>query len=283
MSMMEGYPAIAQIMSNHDELAIFRRFKELNMLNLLYSQAEIIHLEAELKSLREVDKSHPERDFHHRDWWSLAYSQEDGNKEQWQKVLEIRKKLEAYNSRLAQQVFLSRLEAPNPYDLAFLRDWFERPNMGNFPLRGPDQEAWNKESETDLLAIRRRSHEDPFSSWFIDTVIPKFHRVFGSRIKKPIPEAPLSEIAHYPEKALLTAVNILGTLIASLLPISSIIILYFITNTVVQLGVAVAFTATFSICLILLTQAKRIEIFAATSAFAAVQVVFVAGNVVVLG
>jgi hypothetical protein len=97
MSMMEGYPAIAQIMSNHDELAIFRRFKELNMLNLLYSQAEIIHLEAGLKSLREVDKSHPERDFYHRDWWSLAYSQEDGNKEQWQKVLEIRKKLEAYS------------------------------------------------------------------------------------------------------------------------------------------------------------------------------------------
>jgi hypothetical protein len=87
------------------------------------------------------------------------------------------------DNRLAQQVFLSRLEAPNPYDLAFLRDWFERPNMGNFPLRGPDQEAWNKETETDLLAIRRRSHEDPFSSWFIDTVIPKFHRVFGSRIK----------------------------------------------------------------------------------------------------
>jgi hypothetical protein len=97
MSMMEGYPAIAQIMSNHDELAIFRRFQDLNTLNLLYSQAEIIHLEAELKSLREVDKSHPERDFHHRDWWSLAYSQEDGNKEQWQKVLEIRKKLEAYS------------------------------------------------------------------------------------------------------------------------------------------------------------------------------------------
>jgi hypothetical protein len=55
--------------------------------------------------------------------------------------------------------------------------------MGNFPLRGPDQNAWNKETETDLLAIRRRSHPDPLSSWFIDKVIPNFHRVFGYRVK----------------------------------------------------------------------------------------------------
>jgi hypothetical protein len=55
--------------------------------------------------------------------------------------------------------------------------------MGNFPLRGPDQEAGKKETEKDLLAICRRSHGDPFSSWFIDTVVPKFHQVFGSRIK----------------------------------------------------------------------------------------------------
>jgi hypothetical protein len=84
--------------------------------------------------------------------------------------------------------------------------------------------------------------------------------------KKPIPEAPLSEIAHYQEKTLMSVANILGTLIASLLPIASIVILYFVNNTVVRLGVTVAFTAMFSICLILLTQAKRIEIFAATSA-----------------
>jgi type I site-specific restriction-modification system R (restriction) subunit len=102
---MEGYPAIAQIMSNHDELAIFRRFKQLNILNLLYSQAEIIHLEVELESLQVVDKSHPERAFYHRDWWSLANSEEDENKEQWQKVLEIRQKLEAYSGFSRSQTF----------------------------------------------------------------------------------------------------------------------------------------------------------------------------------
>jgi hypothetical protein len=94
---MEGYPAIAQIMCNHDELAIFRRFRELNALDLLYAQAELTHLEDDLVELRAVDKAHPEKALYHRDWWSLAHSTEDENKEQWQKVLEIRKKLEAYS------------------------------------------------------------------------------------------------------------------------------------------------------------------------------------------
>lgn len=94
---MEGYTAIAQIMSSHDELAIFRRFRELNTLNLLYTQAELVHLEIDLADLQNIDKSHPERTLYHRDWWSLVHSEEDQSKEQWQKVVEIRQKLDAYS------------------------------------------------------------------------------------------------------------------------------------------------------------------------------------------
>lgn len=95
---MEGYPAIAQIMSSHSELAIFRRFKELNSLDVLYAQAELVHLEEDLNELRASDKARAERALYQRDWWSLANSAEDEHKEQWQKVLEIRKKLDAYST-----------------------------------------------------------------------------------------------------------------------------------------------------------------------------------------
>ncbi len=94
---MAGYPAIAQIMSNHGELAIFRGFRELNVKMLLYLQGELTHLEAELAKLQAVDMSHPERATYHRDWWSLAHSEEGDEKEQWQKVLEIQPKLKAYS------------------------------------------------------------------------------------------------------------------------------------------------------------------------------------------
>lgn len=105
---MEGYPAVAQIMSNHDELAIFRRFKELNILNLLYSQAEIIDLEADLAILRAVDGAQPERAAYNRHWWSLAKSEKDADKEQWRKIEEIRQKLEAYSGLLLSQILLGK-------------------------------------------------------------------------------------------------------------------------------------------------------------------------------
>ncbi|TAQ89112.1 hypothetical protein B7494_g2578 [Chlorociboria aeruginascens] len=69
--------------------------------------------------------------------------------------------------------------------------------------------------------------------------------------------------------------NILGTLISSLIPIAAIVVLYFVSNMVKRLAIVCTFTAIFSIALSLVTMAKRVEIFAATAAFASVQVVFI--------
>jgi hypothetical protein len=45
------------------------------------------------------------------------------------------------------------------------------------------------------------------------------------------------------------------------------VILYFINSMLVRLGVIVAFTILFAAALTLVTQAKRVEVFAATSAY----------------
>jgi hypothetical protein len=104
--------------------------------------------------------------------------------------------------------------------------------------------------------------------------------------KKPIPSDPASEIVHYPEAPLHTFLTVLVTVLASLIPITSIgqrisqrscptasaltcrakVILYFVSNTLNRLAIAVAFTGLFAFCLAVTTQARRVEIFAATSA-----------------
>ena len=61
-------------------------------------------------------------------------------------------------------------------------------------------------------------------------------------------------------------VNVLGTTLASLLPLSSIFVLYLVKNLLIRLGVITAFTMAFSLTLSILTQSRRIEIFAATTA-----------------
>lgn len=60
--------------------------------------------------------------------------------------------------------------------------------------------------------------------------------------------------------------NIVGTLISSLIPIGSIVVLYFITDMPVRLVIVCLFTAIFSIALSLVTSGTRVEIFAATAA-----------------
>jgi hypothetical protein len=139
--------------------------------------------------------------------------------------------------------------------------------MGNFPLRGPDQGAWSWENTYDLLAVSRRESSDPFSRWLTDTFLPFFHNILGKRFRKPLSEDPESEICQYSETSLSNAVNVLGTVLASVLPITSIVALYFVTNTLVRLEMSVAFTALFSCCLAVMSGAKRVEIFAASSAY----------------
>ena len=60
--------------------------------------------------------------------------------------------------------------------------------------------------------------------------------------------------------------NIVGTLISSMIPIGSIVVLYFVSDMPIRLAILSLFTAIFSIALSLVTSATRVEIFAATAA-----------------
>ena len=66
---------------------------------------------------------------------------------------------------------------------------------------------------------------------------------------------------------LASAVDILTTVVASLLPLLSILILFLVTYDTIKLGVIVASSAVFSLALALMTQARRVEVFAATAAY----------------
>jgi len=92
---MEGYAKVANLMASQSEYAILRRFRVLNMQNLLYLQAEITHLETDLIQLANRDARHGDRRFFAMDWWSLHQGEDT---EQWAKVLEIRNKLNEYSS-----------------------------------------------------------------------------------------------------------------------------------------------------------------------------------------
>ena len=110
---MEGYPALAEVMSLNDGLDIFRRFSTLNALNLLYMQAELVDLEYDLKDIAAEDCSadaatpkNEGRDSYHVSARALRESGRRGDDLQWAKVLEARNLLKEYSR--SRGSFLSR-------------------------------------------------------------------------------------------------------------------------------------------------------------------------------
>jgi hypothetical protein len=95
-----GYPKIARLMGENPDLAIFRSFRELNARNLLYYQAELVHLEDQLHHIEWDDSrsTDPMASRTSRDWFWMRASAETGEGGgQLETVLRIRSILKEYS------------------------------------------------------------------------------------------------------------------------------------------------------------------------------------------
>ncbi|KAK8030578.1 hypothetical protein PG990_000312 [Apiospora arundinis] len=77
------------------------------------------------------------------------------------------------------------------------------------------------------------------------------------------------------ERSVDKATTVLSSILSAVVLFGSIVSLYFVQNPYALLGMVGAWTILFAVCVGVLTNAKRDQVFAATAAFAAVLVVFV--------
>jgi hypothetical protein len=89
---------------------------------------------------------------------------------------------------------------------------------------------------------------------------------------------PTYSTAHFKEKHVSWIVGAISTIIAATLLIGSIVVLNFVKNRDQRLIWIAGFTLLFALSVVLLSSAKRVEVFAATAAYMAVLVVFVSNN-----
>ncbi|MCJ1363202.1 hypothetical protein MMC16_002309 [Acarospora aff. strigata] len=268
-----GYTNLASLMGKNPEVAIFRRFSALNAKNLLYLQAELVNLEARLQRYA-ADSANSRNGVYEIDWFALSRSEKDGDRRQWDTFLEIRAKLKEYNDALCQQVMTSGFGKPNRRDLDFLRTWQQKAKAEKLFLIGQDHDVW--ESSDDLIALQPRKESDFFSQWLTGAFVYWLYRkvVFKDPEKgaSPVNINPSSasqledEYIRVSDSKLLRTADLITTVISSVLPIASVIILYFVHSKLARLGVVAGFTALFSLTLGTMTASRRVEIFAATAA-----------------
>ena len=155
--------------------------------------------------------------------------------------------------------------------------------MGNVYLLGQDSDIWANPEESDLIALQARYNESPLARWMGDTMVHWYHRIIGKRLRvfytllamlltwlnvgqKPKPSDWTANTVSYSDVSLTRLAAVLGVFLSSLLPIVSIVVLYFIGSDTIRLAVIASFTTCFSVSMCLVTNARVVDIFTATAA-----------------
>ena len=166
------------------------------------------------------------------------------------------------------QSFVTSMPEPSKYDLDYIQRYMETRDMGPLKMTGPDADIWGSVAEPksyspDLVALHARHDEDPFSKWITGTGMDIFFWCHGHRWRKP---SPVHGMVVYSDGKLLRITYWITSILASLLPVSSIIILYCVQSMLARLAIIAGFNFVVSLCLLGFTNAKRSEVFAVTAA-----------------
>lgn len=152
---------------------------------------------------------------------------------------------------------------------------------GPSALFGSDPGVWGSTDRphshaNDLISLLGRHEESSFSKWVAERASQTFFRV-GWPLAKCSWKEP--HLQGFEDADLLRWSQRTTNIIASMLPICSIIVLNFVPSTAAKLTVVAVFNVLLSLCLSFFTKARSVDLFAVTSAFSAVQVVFVQSGI----
>jgi hypothetical protein len=284
-SVVVGYPKLATKIELQPELSIYRRFGALNAQNLLYYQAELVDLEESLKKQQTADNStaNSRKSKYAKSWYKLQDSDIDGDTEQLDLVLKVRKTLKEYSKyyasstmvtydmqdqALIQQHVIHTYAKPTKWELHTMQNYLQNRDMEPPALLGDDGKVWGsyddrKSHKPDLITLCPRRNEDPFSMWAADNTILNLFRCGCARFMKP---SRVHGVVGYEDSTIYRITYWITSILASLIPIASIVVLYCVHSMPARLGVIAVFNVLVSVCLIGLANAKRAEVFAITAA-----------------
>jgi hypothetical protein len=146
------------------------------------------------------------------------------------------------------------LESPDRGTMDAFTNWFRVKK----PLRGL---GWNLlDDERDLVALK--TSKDP------DRLTSLIQYCFGYCLRETRDEQPPSwgKMYYFKTSVINRIMAVIAALISAFFLIGAIVTLYFVEPMGARLGILSAFTASFAATVGLLTNAKRVEIFAATAA-----------------
>ena len=129
---------------------------------------------------------------------------------------------------MIQQAHLLTCQKPGREDLKYIQN-FLHTELG-LSLCGPDATIWGsvlrrQDYSHDLISLHPKIDKDPFSSWAIDKTITYLFRCGCARFMK---ESPVHGVIGYEDMEVIRVTYWLTSIAASLLLVSSIVVLYMV-------------------------------------------------------
>ncbi|KAK3682852.1 hypothetical protein B0T22DRAFT_445021 [Podospora appendiculata] len=294
LTAVRGYYALADQMTIADnELAIFRNFKNLNVLSLLHLQAEIILLEDDLKKLRNDDDNSDEviavpfpgsgeeddvemikAAYYQRKQFTGCFKdmQRVANHSpemclQLEKLGQIRKKLQEYNEMLLQFSKICELEKPDDIELLTLKEWVLGHRRVGIKeercfLKPPENTTYISHDVDDYVLIQKPDPEKDIIPYFI---LSLYHKLVGKRLQLLKPVKDEEGQTHYARSKLIIVGNWVAPILSSVLLIAATLILNSIHTTQTKLFTMIPLTVFFAVIIKAFTSASRAEIFVAVA------------------
>ncbi|KXH65576.1 hypothetical protein CSAL01_12160 [Colletotrichum salicis] len=276
-----GYGRLAKFLASSHENAIFRKFEQLNTMTLLRLQAELQSMEQELEEIQQEDQESgdPERSSYGVSFRPMRENALDGDSEQLELLEKIGRTLNDYNQALENFTFLHQASPPLDIDIKSLRLWLGRENVGQgdrfLSQAGIEGTVWDEEHRGDLLTVGGPStRSDRLSRFINDKALSFYQSTLGHRSKDGN-KVGADGIRHYDGRKVQRAGDIVVGALSAAFPTVAILVLYFVQNLIHRIGLVIVFTFIFSVAFAMMTGAKKAEVFAATAAFAAVEVVYI--------
>jgi hypothetical protein len=127
-----------------------------------------------------------------------------------------------------------------------------------------------------LVTLPKPDVRDEFAQSLSDRILPWYHQYIGGRRKRQSSsDNDLDDVWEYKQEFFVAVGNMICMVLSSAIPTTSIFALHFVKSMIARLAVITAMSFIFSFVMMAIVRGRRVEVFAATTAFAAVQVVFV--------
>ncbi|KAL2419981.1 hypothetical protein ABEF95_009818 [Exophiala dermatitidis] len=287
---LKGYPKVARLMEQFPDAAIFRKFTALAAFQLMSLQAELLDLEDQLwQTCKDDDASQDENVRKRTRQFFTLHNSRAPDDDQLKLLRRSRQMLQEYYSLLLKGAQVQGLQTPLEYNLEFLRERLDEDSVqdkdGPVFLAALERFTWHYSDTHEYVSLVRNPDADSemadMKKWLSPKLIDWYHELWGikhqssSSVERASGWEGVRVHNNETLKKLRFLFKLTATIVASLTPAVTILILYHVRTTISRIGITIALTAAFGLILAFCTAANMKEVFASITALAAVEVVFV--------